>query len=114
MCNEADLTYEIAPVAGADFYTWYVPSGSEILSGQGSTLIQVTLGGYSGDICVIANNGCGNSLVRCISVDVPSFVADAGDCAYVYAGAPPFDCIDLSASVTGGVPPFSFVWTTPT
>ncbi len=35
-------SYSIAPVVGATFYTWTVPAGTTIVSGQGTTSLQVT------------------------------------------------------------------------
>lgn len=35
-------TYSIDPVAGATFYTWHVPVGTTIVSGQGTTTLSVT------------------------------------------------------------------------
>ena len=53
----AGLAYEVAPVAGAKKYTWHVPDGWEISSGQGTNKIMVTPGQTNGSISVIADNG---------------------------------------------------------
>ncbi|MFT3912000.1 MAG: GDSL-type esterase/lipase family protein [Ferruginibacter sp.] len=63
-------TYSIAPVANATSYTWTVPAGASIASGQGSTSIEVS---YSnsflfGSIKVVANAGCGSSNPRSLSI----------------------------------------------
>ncbi|MFD2513158.1 ice-binding family protein [Pontibacter locisalis] len=57
----SDLTYSIAAVPGATGYTWTVPAGWTIESGQGSTEIKVKAGTGSGDITVTADNTCGSS-----------------------------------------------------
>ncbi len=50
-------------------YTWTVPPGSTINSGQGTNAINVTLGTFStSTICVSASNSCGSNGQRCISV----------------------------------------------
>ncbi|MGV3639593.1 MAG: ice-binding family protein [Adhaeribacter sp.] len=57
--NQSELPYRIAPVAQATAYHWTVPSGWEILAGQGSTSITVKAGTAGGAITVAASNGCG-------------------------------------------------------
>lgn len=53
--------YSITAVSGAASYTWAVPAGWTINSGQGSTAINVTAGSNAGDITVTATNSCGTS-----------------------------------------------------
>ena len=66
----AVTTYSIpASTTGATSYTWTVPSGVTILSGQGTTSIQVQWPATpitGGSICVTANNACGSSPSRCL------------------------------------------------
>ena len=59
--NTGDHTYTISPVTGATKYTWTVPQGWVIESGQGSTTIKVKAGTNSGDVTVKAENDCGAS-----------------------------------------------------
>jgi large repetitive protein len=59
--GEANVTYSVAVVTGALGYTWTVPAGWQIISGQGSTTINVTTGSGSGEIKVAATNNCGSS-----------------------------------------------------
>ncbi len=55
---QTGVPYSIAPVAGATSYTWTVPAGATIASGQGTTNITVNYtGGNSGNISVYASNG---------------------------------------------------------
>ena len=64
VCAGSDSqNYSISPVPNATDYTWKVPSGWIINSGQGSTSISVTpsSNAQSGYISVIANNNCGSS-----------------------------------------------------
>ena len=71
VCNgETPLVYSISSVSGATGYTWTVPSGWTINSGQGTTSITVTAGATAGDICVTADNVCGSSPQSCIAVTV--------------------------------------------
>lgn len=59
--GQSNVTYTIAAVAGASNYTWTVPSGSVITSGQGTTSINVTFGTKTGNVAVTASNACGSS-----------------------------------------------------
>ncbi len=62
--------YSVGAVSGATSYTWTVPSGSFVATGQGSTSAGVTFGSISGDICVTADNSCGSSPTSCLAVTV--------------------------------------------
>ncbi|HAW50980.1 MAG TPA: hypothetical protein DCX54_01440 [Flavobacteriales bacterium] len=64
------ITYAIMPVAFATTYTWTVPSGWAITSGQGSNGITVTSGlaGQNGNITVTAGNSCGTSAASTLAV----------------------------------------------
>jgi hypothetical protein len=53
--------YSITAVSGATSYTWTVPTGWIINSGQGTTSIAVTAGTNAGNITVTAINTCGTS-----------------------------------------------------
>lgn len=55
------LTYSISPVANATGYTWTVSGNSSIISGQGTTSIDVQPGTGSSTITVTADNACGSS-----------------------------------------------------
>lgn len=59
VCSGTSYTYSISPVAGADVYTWSVPSGSTFTGSD--TIITVTFDTSSGDISVAAINSCDTS-----------------------------------------------------
>lgn len=63
-------TYSISDVLNATSYTWAVPSGWTITSGQNSNTLKVTTGsnGQNGDITVTASNGCGTSNAQILAV----------------------------------------------
>ena len=67
-CENAAQTYSISAVIGATSYTWTVPAGWTINSGQGTTSITVTTNTSAGDICVTADNTCGASTSECLTV----------------------------------------------
>jgi gliding motility-associated-like protein len=75
VCPGQTVTYSIAAVSGATSYTWTVPSGATIVSGQGTTSITVTWGFTSGNVCVYASNSCGNSVQTCVFVTVNASIA---------------------------------------
>ncbi|MFM9007055.1 MAG: T9SS type A sorting domain-containing protein, partial [Bacteroidota bacterium] len=70
------FTYSIAPVAGATSYNWTVPSGTDVVSGQGTTSLSVrwpnsvVQAGVSGNICVTASNDCGSGTTSCVAIGV--------------------------------------------
>ncbi|NNC95803.1 MAG: hypothetical protein HKN92_09600 [Chitinophagales bacterium] len=68
-------TYSISPVSGATSYTWTVPAGATIVSGQGTISISVDWGSNGGDVCVNAVKGSCTSTVECktiIKTDIPN------------------------------------------
>jgi gliding motility-associated-like protein len=57
--GQTNVLYSIAPVPGAISYQWTVPPGAIIVSGQGTTTITLDFtNGISGNITVLASNGC--------------------------------------------------------
>ncbi len=67
VCGPTTKTYSIAAVPMATSYTWSVPAGATIISGQTTTSINVsfTAGFTFGNICVTANNACGSTAPSC-------------------------------------------------
>ncbi|MFN8154621.1 MAG: HYR domain-containing protein [Bacteroidia bacterium] len=66
VCPGDVVTYSIAAVARATSYTWSVPTGMVIQSGQGTNVVsvQVNAGYLGGSISVTASNVCGTSAAR--------------------------------------------------
>lgn len=58
--NSSGITYSIAPVGSATSYTWALPAGAGITSGQNSNAITVQFGVSGGSIQVTPVNSCGN------------------------------------------------------
>jgi len=69
-CAGSVGTYSITAIGGASSYSWLVPKGWTINSGQGTISIQVTAGktGQKGNITITASNACGTSAARTLSV----------------------------------------------
>jgi hypothetical protein len=66
LCPGETATFSISPVARASSYSWTVPTGMTITSGQGTNIINVSVSaGYAGgSVSVSASNFCGTSPVR--------------------------------------------------
>jgi hypothetical protein len=65
LCNVTSTTYSTPAISGATF-TWSVPTGITITSGQGTNVITVSVDGSfsSGEVGVVANSTCGTSMKR--------------------------------------------------
>jgi hypothetical protein len=64
------IVYQVATVAGADVYTWTVPAGATIVSGQGTKIITVDYNTTPASGLVISvrtSNNCGLSPIRSLS-----------------------------------------------
>jgi len=71
LCVGQSTTFSLAPVAGASSYTWTVPAGVTITSGQNTQMITVTWGSVNGgNVCAVSNSACGNSTPACLAVTV--------------------------------------------
>jgi hypothetical protein len=70
VCAGNTLTYSISPVPNATGYTWAVPSGAVIVSGQNTTSVTVTFGTTPGNISVTASNSCGTSPTQILAVTI--------------------------------------------
>jgi PKD-like domain/Domain of unknown function (DUF5011)/Secretion system C-terminal sorting domain/HYR domain len=70
VCGLSNMIYSIAPVANATGYTWAVPSGVTLNSGQGTASINVSFpANYAGgSITVYSTNACGSSALRSLSI----------------------------------------------
>jgi len=70
--NTAGQVYSISAVAGATSYSWTVPVGWTLTSGQGTTSIiaKTGLAGQNGNITVTADYSCGSSTASTFAVTV--------------------------------------------
>jgi hypothetical protein len=78
VCVGTTTTYSIAQVAGATSYSWTVPAGDSIISGQNTTTITVKWDTASGTVSVIAGNACGTSIPSVLVVAVDQAPAPLG------------------------------------
>lgn len=61
VCRDSISVFYIADVPGATSYSWTVPAGASILSGQNTSSVHVKWNQTGGTVSVIAGNDCGNS-----------------------------------------------------
>ena len=125
-CGLTTATYATATVSGASSYSWTVPSGMTITSGQGTISIVVAIQNTfsGGDVAVALNYGCGSSNLRKLPVGVaqtpdaisgPKALCGLGEITYDTAG----NILDTAggiayysvAAVYGAI---SYIWTVPT
>jgi hypothetical protein len=104
-----NLNYSVSPVSGATSYTWTVPSGATIISGQGSESIIVDWGTVSGYVQVYTSNATCNSSQSEIYVtmgSVPAMPTSISGTATPCEGSTQ----TYSVSLVSGV---SYAWTLP-
>ena len=70
VCADTICNYSIDPVTGATSYSWTVPEGAIIQSGQNTPVIQLKWGNNSGTVSVIIGNTCGTSVPSVLVVSV--------------------------------------------
>jgi hypothetical protein len=106
-----NVAYSVGAIANATSYTWTVPAGSTIISGQGTQNITVNFGNTSGNVTVTGVNSCGSGTPSSITVTVNPYPAQAGNInglSSLCAGA---------SGVSYSVPPISnavtYIWVLP-
>ena len=106
-CSGTTGVYSVPAVAGATTYTWTVPGGTVINSGQGTTSIDVTYGSTSGNICVTASSACDTEGPACFAVTMNAIpvVNPEPDLFYCHGDAVPTNSF---SSFPGGA---TFQWT---
>lgn len=107
-CEASVQSYSVTSVAGVT-YTWTVPFGFSILSGQGTNTISVMVGANGGDMNVLAVNNCGVGGSATSYITVNPLPAAAG----TIAGTPGpcvGNTVTYSVLNTAGT---TFTWTVP-
>lgn len=69
--NAQGLGYSVSSLSGATGYTWTVPPGATIVSGQGTSSIVMNMGTMSGQVCVAGYTDCLRGPAACLQVSVP-------------------------------------------
>ncbi|MFZ1527730.1 MAG: S8 family serine peptidase [Ferruginibacter sp.] len=106
------IVYSIAAVSGASSYTWTVPAGASIVSGQGSTSITVNYGpgALSGNVSVAASNGSCQTVPAVLSITTGSASAapvGGPSLTETICNGAAIPTLTASATVPSG---FSLVW----
>ena len=70
VCGDSAYIYSVAEVEDATSYSWTVPAGTTIESGQNTHLIDLKWGNNSGTVSVIIANKCGTSVPSVLAVNV--------------------------------------------
>lgn len=65
--NQSNVIYQVDAIAGALSYSWTVPAGASIVSGQGTSSVTINFGSTFGDICVAADDGTGFGAPSCLT-----------------------------------------------
>jgi hypothetical protein len=111
VCGRTNVAYSISAVAGATAYTWTLPAGATIVSGQGTTTVYVNFSSTfgSGNICVMAKNSCSSSGGSCIAVS--SYPAAVGPVSGLTTVCAKQKSVTYSVSPVAGAT--SYTWTVP-
>ena len=107
------VAYIIPAVSGATSYTWTVPSGASIASGQGTTSIVVDYScvAVSGNISVTANNDCGTSGARTLPVTVNAAPGQPGGISGISSVPQGSTAITYSIATVTGASTYNWVYT---
>jgi gliding motility-associated-like protein len=110
--GQRGLEYAIGPVSGAQTYTWSLPAGWVITSGQGTEKITVIAGQASGSVTVVAANSCVQTPAASLAIasmpapGAPAIRDLSNTCdGLVYAAE---DKTELNTR-----PPVAYTWTVP-
>ena len=101
--------YSISPVSNATSYTWTVPAGSTITSGQGTTSITVTFGTTSGNVTVTPTNSCGNGTAATKAVSLTPTVSPSVSISATQNNICTGNNVTFTATPTNGGTP-SYQW----
>jgi uncharacterized membrane protein len=104
-------TYSTSAVADATTYTWTVPTGSTITSGQGTISIEVTFGGTSGEVTVTPSNSCGDGASSTYAVTLSAVPGPGPITGLTEVCANDQGIVYSIAAVTGAT---AYTWTVPT
>ncbi len=68
--NATNVGYSVGSITNATTYIWTVPTGANIVSGQGTQNITVDFGTTSGNVTVTGSNSCGSGNSSSLAVTV--------------------------------------------
>jgi endo-1,4-beta-D-glucanase Y len=104
--------FSVEAVAGATTYTWAVPAGATIVSGQGTQQIEVDFGTTGGAVTVTPANLCQNGTLASFTVAINTIPQGTGVLTGSSAVCPNTNGVVYSiAGITGAT---TYTWTVPT
>ena len=107
ICNTTVGNYSIPADPNIISYTWTVPTGATISSGQNSEMVEIDWGTTSGgQVCLEIENDCGPAS-ECFDVTLGSIQSSV---AVVQPSCNSSANGSATASGSGGVAPYSFLW----
>ena len=110
ICQGVSQSFSVPIISSIQNYTWSVPTGSTIQSGQGTNSISVLFGANSGNVSVTGTNGCGSTIASTPQITVntlPTGVSITGP-QTVCAGAT--NLVYTASSIPNAT---TYVWTLP-
>ncbi|MEO8770603.1 MAG: T9SS type A sorting domain-containing protein [Ferruginibacter sp.] len=113
--STANAVYSVDPVENATSYTWTVSGSASIVSGQGTTNVEISfLDSFNyGSIKVTANSNCGNRAARSLSISIyapatPGSITGLNSvCSFVGTGT------TVGYSIRPAPNAVSYLWTVP-
>lgn len=72
ICPNGSASYTSSLLISASTYTWTVPAGATITSGQGTRTINVTFGSTAGFVTCVGSNSCGTGTIQSYTVGLAS------------------------------------------
>ena len=111
VCGGTTQTYNCsASTTGATSYTWSIPSGATLLSGQGSNIVSIAFPAafISGPVSVFATNACGNSTIKTGTIySAPATPTIKGSSSNLCGGG------SFSYTIAAVVGAIGYQWTAP-
>jgi len=81
-CQGSIQTFQVDPVAGANYYNWSVPNGSVINTGIGTPVITVLIGPESGPLTVRSVSGCDPGTAVTLDLAVEQCGGEVSKCKF--------------------------------
>ncbi len=108
--GELGVTYSISAVSGATSYTWTVPSGASVATGQGTTAITVNYAASpgAGNVSVTPINFCnvaGSASSLSVNIFANPSVTITGTSTICNGTS-----TSLTAGVSNGLAPYTYAW----
>lgn len=105
VCMGATMALSTPTVSGATSYSWTVPAGASIVTGQNTNSVTVSFGAASGTVVVTPSNTCGSSASASLAITVnplPTVSSTVSPAATVCAG---------SSVILSGTGATTYTWT---